>query len=295
MKFDLVIKNGTIVSHVGRYQANIGVKDGKISSIFSDMTDVSFTDEIDAKGKYILPGLIDAHVHFEDPGRPDREDFAHGTAGCAVGGITTPIIMPTNDPLILSKEALQVNLDSWADKGYVDYAVHGGVAIDSFETVEELWTDTGVCAIKAFMCYSSPNMGFVNDEVLFETLEALSKYDGMMIIHAENDGLINLYTRREHEKNVGDYGSFNRSRPDFGEVEAVRRAIFFVERTGGSALFPHIATAEALKEIKAAQNRGVKVYAEATPQHYTFNNKDFDEKGPYLKFTPVMYEQENMD
>lgn len=293
MKLDLLIKNGTVVTAHGRYCGNIGVVDGKVAQILAHGDEPEATKVVDAAGKFIIPGGIDAHVHFEDPGRPDREDFAHGTAACAVGGITTPVIMPTNDPLILSVEALQTNLASWKDNAYVDYAVHGGLDANSLKDVRRLWEETGVVSIKVFMCYSSPNMGFVNDQTLFEAMEIMAEIGGRLIIHAENDDILKLYERRIHEAGRTDYMSFNESRPAFGEVEAVRRAIFFAKQTGCPITIPHVSTAQSLREIKEAKDQGYEVWAESCPQYFTWVAEDTAKYGAFLKFSPVMHEEDN--
>ena len=138
-------------------------------------------------------------------------------------------------------------------------------------------------------------MGFVKDNTLYEGLEIIGKHNGLMIIHAENDEIIKLHEKRVHEANRIDPLSFNESRPGFGEVEALRRALLFVKVTGGSAIFPHISTAEGLLEIKKAKDEGLNVYAEACPQYFTFTTDDLAKQGPYLKFSPTMHDADNME
>ncbi|MCC8164753.1 MAG: amidohydrolase family protein [Planctomycetes bacterium] len=295
MKVDTLIKGGTIVTKDGRFSGSIGVTDGRISHILAEGVLVDAEKVIDAGGKYVLPGAIDAHVHFEDPGNTHREDFSHGTAACAVGGVTTCILMPIHDPIILNKKALQISLDAYKGRGYVDYGVHGGLDAGSLPDTRALWCDTGVTAIKVFMCQSSPIMGFVNDATLYEGLKIIHDVDGLMIIHAENDEIIKLFEKKAHDAGRTDPLSFNESRPGFGEWEAIRRAIFFARLTGATIIFPHVSTVEGLLEIHQAKAEGLKVYAESCPQYFTFTVDDLKEKGPYLKFSPTMHDQANME
>lgn len=295
MKVDTLIKGGTIVTKDGRYRGSVGVTGERITHILAEGVDIDAGKIIDATGKFVIPGAIDAHVHFEDPGNTHREDFTHGTAACAVGGVTTCILMPLHNPIILSKKTLQVSLDAYKGRGYVDYGVHGGLDADSLPETRELWCDTGVTAIKVFMCRSSPLMGFVNDAVLYEGLKLIHDLDGLMIIHAENDDIITLFEKKAHDAGRTDPMSYNESRPAFGEVEAIRRAIFFAKVTGTTVIFPHVSTADGLVEIHRAKEEGLRVYAESSPQYFTFTVEDLKKQGPYLKFSPTMHEQENMD
>ncbi|MGI6029184.1 MAG: dihydroorotase [Candidatus Heteroscillospira sp.] len=292
---DKLLINGTIVTKDSRFAGNVGIKGEKISCILAPDEKPEAAEVIDLQGKYLIPGMIDAHVHFEDPGHTDREDMPHGSAACAVGGVTTVVLMPTNDPLALTLEAWKANMDSYAGRAYVDYGMHGGVDAKSFPYTRELWRDSGATAIKAFMCYSSANMGYVNDETLYETLELAKEEDALVLLHCENDDIINLNNKRMKEAGRTDRLSFNHSRPGFGEVEAIRRALYFAKRLGNRVVICHVSTADGLEEIRRAKEEGVQVWAESCPQYFTFTTDDFEKQGPYLKFTPVMHEQDNQD
>lgn len=290
---DKLFVNGTIVTKDGRFAGNIGITGEKITHILAPEVKPEAKETVDLSGKYILPGMIDAHVHFEDPGHTDREDMLHGTAACAAGGVTTVVLMPTNDPLIFTLDAYKKNLEAYKDRAYVDYGIHGGLDAKSFPYARELWRESGVTALKVFMCYASANMGFVTDQTLYETLELAKEEDAIVIIHCENDEIIKMNEKRMKEAGRKDRLSFNHSRPGFGETEAVRRAIFFAKQTGARIMIPHVSTAESLLEIRKAKEEGVKVWAESCPQYFTFTTDDFEKQGPYLKFTPVMHEEEN--
>ncbi|WP_278287031.1 dihydroorotase family protein [Clostridium sp. AM58-1XD] len=122
---DKLFINGTIVTKDSRFAGNIGITGEKITHILSPDVQPEAKEVIDLSGKYVLPGMIDAHVHFEDPGHTDREDMLHGTAACAAGGVTTVVLMPTNDPLIFTLDAYKKNLEAYKDRAYVDYGIHG--------------------------------------------------------------------------------------------------------------------------------------------------------------------------
>lgn len=293
MKVEKLIVNGTIVTPFGRYKGDIGINEGKIASIFEKSEGINAKEVVDIKGKYILPGVIDAHNHFQDPGFTHREDFIHGTASCAAGGTTTTISHPMNDPAIVDVASYNANLKAYENRGIIDYGIHGGGTSDNIDDIEKLWTETGATAIKMFMCFSVKEFPFVHDDAMFEILERLGKLNGLAIIHAENDELIKLMETRLKSDGRRDPIAYNLSRPDIVEIEAIKRAIYLIEQTSSQALILHVSTAEGLTEIKNAQRRGVKVWAESCPHFFTFVREDMKELGPYLKFSPVMRDEEN--
>ena len=131
--FDFLIQGGTVVSPEGSHLMNIGIADGKVCELLSPHLVPPAKNIIQAEGMFIIPGLIDEHIHFNDPGTTFREDFEHATAACAVGGITTAIAMPTNMPLVLTPNSFQRTLDAYSHRGYVDYAIHGGLECGLFK------------------------------------------------------------------------------------------------------------------------------------------------------------------
>lgn len=293
MKVDKLLTNGTLVTAFGRYQSSIGIRDGKIVCISDDASQITADEIIDAEGKFILPGVIDAHIHFQDPGFTHREDFEHGTAACAVGGITTAMSHPMNDPAIVDVESYNANVAAYEGRSIVDYCVHGGGTSDNGEVIEDLWLNTGATCIKMFMCFSVKEFPFVQDDAMFDILQRLSKHNGLAIIHCENEPLIKLMERRLQAEGRKDPMAYNESRPEIVEIEAIKRAIFLVEQANAKALVVHVSTAEGLEEIKKAQQRGVQIYAETCPHFLTFVREDMNELGPFLKFSPVMRGEEN--
>ncbi|MBT8361518.1 MAG: dihydroorotase [Deltaproteobacteria bacterium] len=293
MNPDRVFSNGTIVTSSSRFTGDIGIKNGKICFI-SEVSDHHNTSEvIDVTGKYVLPGLIDAHVHFQDPGITHREDIEHGSAAAAVGGITTCISHPLNIPPAVDVTSYKETLACYQGRAVVDYALHGGGTASNLEEISNLWRNTGATSLKAFMCFSVAEFPFVQDDSMFVILEKLAAESGVAIIHAESDRLTSLLEERLKKAGRRDPRAHVDSRPVMVEVEAVNRAIFLLEQTGASAVILHVSSVEALSLINDAKQRGVNVYAETCPHFLTFNETDIDRHGPYLKFTPVMRNEEN--
>jgi dihydroorotase (multifunctional complex type) len=237
---------------------------------------------------------VDGHVHFQDPGLTHREDFEHGTAACAVGGITTAISMPMNRPPVVDVATYRETLDGYAGRGLVDYGLHGGGTADNGDEVGPLWRQTGATAIKIFMCTSgTKGFPFAGDASLFSILETLAGQKGLAIIHAENEELIRRREQQLQAAGRKDPMAYNESRPAYVEIEAVRRVLVMLEETGAEALIAHISTAETLREIARARHRGVRVWAETCPHFFAFVREDMNAHGPFLKFSPVMRDEAN--
>lgn len=293
MKVDKLLVNGTVVTQSGKFAAAIGIIGEKIAFITDNSSHIQADETIDVQGKYILPGVIDAHIHFQDPGFTHREDFEHATEACAVGGITMGVSHPMNDPAILDKASFEANVAAYEGRGIVDYGVHGGGTANNGEMIEDLWQDTGAASIKMFMCFSVKEFPFVQDDAMFDIFQRLSKMDGLAIIHCENNELIKLMEKRIKAEGRLDPMAYNESRPEIAEIEAIKRAIYLIEQANCKALIVHVSTAEGLEEIKKAQDRGVQVWAETCPHFLTFVREDMNIHGPFLKFSPVMRGEEN--
>ncbi|MEY8339266.1 dihydroorotase [Lachnospiraceae bacterium 62-35] len=290
---DKLIKNGTIVSHTGKYRGNLAVKDGRIWAITDTEEEMQAVEVIDASGKYIIPGLIDSHVHFQDPGFTEREDFESATAAAAAGGVTTAISHPMNNPPIVDEASYQFTVEAYNGRGIIDYGIHGGGTSSNIDKVEGLWKNTGAVSIKMFMCFSVAEFPYVRDDALYAILKKLSEINGLAMLHAENNELIEWNEKRLKAEGRLDPMAYHESHCAEGELESVKRALYYLELTGAKGVILHSGMCSALEEIRAAQRRGVKVYAECCPHFLTFTDKDMAEYGPYLKFSPVMRDEEN--
>lgn len=264
-KMDLLLTNGKIVTTEETFNGVIGVKDGKIAVIAENSFGIDAAHVIDLTGKYIMPGAIDPHVHFQDPGFTEREDFEHGTMAAAAGGITTTISHPLDFPPTTTFEALKVKEDSYCGNAYVDYAIHIGATSDNINLLTDLWKKTGATAIKMFMCFSVAEFPFVQDEAMIKVLEKISEMDAVAIIHAENDGMLKAMEEKIKKTGRKDGIAYNMTHPAEAEIEAIQRAIYYLEITGAKGVILHVSTAKGLELIHEAKERGVRVWAESAP------------------------------
>lgn len=288
---DKLFCNATVVNHSGRFRANVGTRDGIICYLGTDCPQAAQT--VDLAGRYLLPGCIDSHLHFQDPGYTEREDLVHGSAACAAGGVTTGISMPMNDPPAVDAESYAVSERAYAGRSYIDYALHIGATSENLDGLEALWCNSGAAAVKLFTCFSVRDFPYVRDDCLLRAFEILAKVGGVAMVHAENDAIIQSLEKKFRAEGRNSGEDHLLTHPIIGENEAIQRVLYFAERTGVETVILHVSNAEALEMIHAARQRGVNVHAESAPHMFAFTEEDIREQGPYLKFSPVMHDREN--
>jgi dihydropyrimidinase len=288
---DTIIKNGTIVTATEEYVADLGIKGGKIVAIGADLG--SEGEIIEAKGKYIMPGMIDAHVHFQLPfgGTVSADSFETGTRSAAAGGVTTVIdfaIQKTGEDL---KEVIKARKAEADGNVHVDYSLHGGMGNWNEQTKKQIKSiiKEGISSFKMFMIYRSEGW-LSTDPMLHEALTETKKHGGMIQVHAESvDLLEKLISEHQSDTEKKKEGAWLHvvTRPNVVEAEAIQRAIIWAENTGGHLYIVHMSTGEGADLVKAAQARGVKVIAETCPQYLLLNDEVFkSENGHYYATAP---------
>lgn len=294
-KMDMLLKNGTIVTPEESFSGMIGIADGKIQLICQNDMDIEADIEVDLSDKHILPGAIDPHVHFQDPGFTDREDFEHGTCAAAAGGITTAISHPLNLPPATTLGNFAFTEAAYKGKAYIDYALHAGATGENIDDIADLWKETGATSVKMFMCFSVAEFPYVDDGAMLRVLEKVAANNAVAIIHAENDGMLKMLEKKMKALGHNDGMAYNLTHPKEAEIEAIQRALYFLAVTGAEGVILHVSTAEGLELIHKAKESGVKVWAESAPHLFHFTDDCMKDKGPYLKFSPVMHDKDNQE
>jgi|SRR5690625_777482 len=296
MTYDLIIKGGQVVLRDGVRQLDIGIKDEKISCIAEQIT-ADAEEKIDAKGQYVMPGMVDTHVHISEPGRAEWEGFETGSKALAAGGTTSYVEMPLNAlPATTNKEALDLKLEAAGKQNYIDYGFYGGLVPDNLDKLEEL-SGAGVLAFKCFMSDITSDIpdDFTNvdDYTLYKGMQKLAELDQILCIHAENPSVTSKLAEefmKEGRTSAMDYPD---SRPIFTEVEAVQRAILFAKETGCKLHLVHISTSEAIQAILQARREGVDVTVETCTHYLALTAEDVEEIGPYAKCQPPLRKAED--
>jgi len=283
---DLVIRGGTLIAADGRLAAGLAIHDGVIVAIEEERFLPPARQTIDASGLFVLPGVIDAHVHFRDPGDTDNEDWETGSAAAACGGVTTVFDMPSTNPPVDNVANLRLKDSIARSKSHVDYGLYGLLGADNLAELEGL-SDHGVVGFKCFMSSSlSGRLPAPDDGVMLQAFERIARLGRRCIVHAENLGVV---TRRERQlKAAGrvDGRAHAESRPPVAAAEAVSRAIVFAESTGMRLHIAHESSADALPHIAAARARGLDVTVETCPQYLLLTDDDVAEKGGVLRCNP---------
>src|SRR5699024_2427422 len=187
--YDLIIKNGTVVTSEQTLAADVAVKDGKIAK-FAPNLDDSADRVIDAKGKHVFPGMVDAHVHFNEPGRTEWEGLETGSKSLAKGGATAFFDMPLNStPPVIDKKNLDIKKDLARDKSVVNAYCWGGLVPENIDNLQELH-ENGAIGFKAFMSPSGiDDFHNADDTTLFKGMEKIDSLGLFVYVHDESNSL----------------------------------------------------------------------------------------------------------
>jgi len=290
LRADILVQGGTLVSEHEVLTADLAIVDGRVAAIVEPgATGIQAETRVDARGKLVLPGLVDGHVHFNEPGRAHWEGFATGSAAAAAGGVTTFLDMPlNNDPPTLDGASLALKAEAVADRSVVDYGLWGGIVPGNLDRLGEL-EDGGVVAAKAFMCHSGLD-GYpgVDDAALYGALRRGAELGMVVGLHAESDGLTSALGREAQGVGRHDPRAWATSRPPFTEVEPVRRALYLAGEAGASIHFVHLSTPMSVREVAAARANGVQATLETCPHYLALDEDDLARLGPYGKCAPPL-------
>ncbi|MEJ2189973.1 MAG: amidohydrolase family protein, partial [Acidobacteriota bacterium] len=272
------------------------VEDGRFVEILPAGEDTAVGDEqwIDLGGALVLPGAIDAHVHFDDPGFTHREDFASGTAAAAAGGVTCIADMPcTSLPPITDTEALERKLEVIAAKAHVDYLLWGGVSANAMEKAN--WgemladlVDAGVAAVKVYALSGMDTFRDLSYAQIREVLQRTRRLGIPVGVHAEDRSIVRQFTERARLRGEDSAAAYAASRPSAAEAAAVTAVVEACRATGARVHIVHLAAGEALDVVSAARFEGLPVSAETCPHYLEFTLRDFERMGSLLKTAPVV-------
>jgi len=290
--YELVIKNGKVVLPDQVLKLDIAVSEGKIVALGEELSAAPLTQVIDAEGLYVLPGMIDIHVHFNEPALGHWEGFRSGSAALAAGGCTTYADMPLNgNPPTVNEAALQQKLNAAAGNSVVDYVLWGGLVPGNLDDLEAL-AAAGVTGFKAFL--SNPGgdgegrFREVDEDTLFQGMQRIAAVGGILALHAESEAITAVLTADAVRNGRSSARDFAACRPAEAELEAVSRALLYSERTGCRLHFVHISTAAAIEKIHEAKLRGLNVSVETCPHYLVLTERDMEDLGPVAKCAPPL-------
>lgn len=297
-KYDLVIKGGRVVLDDRVERTDIGIQGGKIAVLGTVPAEEAET-ALEAEGLVVVPGMIDVHVHFNEPGMAHWEGFPSGSAALAAGGCTAYFDMPLNGlPPTTTLAALEEKKRLAKGRSRVDYAFWGGLVPGNLEELAPL-AEAGVVGFKAFMSAAGGKedgaFREVDDATLYAGMREIARLGKILALHAESEAVIRALAADKASRGLAGPADYLQTRPVYAEVEAVRRALFFAEQTGCPLHFVHISSPEAAEKIARAKRSGLDVTLETCPHYLTLTGDALEQAGPVAKCAPPLRTQAEVE
>jgi dihydroorotase len=282
--FDLILKGGTVVNHDGESARDLGIRGGKFAAI-GDLSRASAGEVIDCKGLHVLPGVIDSHVHFREPGLTHKEDLESGSRGAVLGGVTAVFEMPNTDPLTISAGAIADKIKRGHHRMHCDFAFYVGATRENTKDLGELEMLPGVCGVKVFMGSSTGSLLIEDDEGVRAVLQAIRR---RAAFHSEDE-----YRLRERMnlRVEGDPRSHPVWRDATAALMCTQRLVRLAHETGKRVHVLHVTTKE--EAVFLADHKDV-ASAEATPAHLTLAAPDcYERLGTFAQLNPPIRDAEH--
>ncbi len=296
----LLIKNGRVITATDDYVADVYVEGEKIKAIGQSLP-MQADQTIDATGKYLIPGGIDVHTHMDLPfgGTSSSDDFETGTIAAAHGGTTTIVDFAVQSKGISMRQALDTWHNKATGKAVIDYGLHmilTELPDSALPDMDALVKHEGVSSFKLFTAY--PGVFLVDDATIFKAMKRTADNGGLICMHAENGGVIDLIVQRllAEGKTAPNYHAL--SRPDTAEQEAAHRVIALSEMAGVPVYIVHVSSHKAMEQIREARDRGLPAYGETCPQYLYLAYEDYADgsfNGAKYICSPPIRERSNQE
>src|SRR6516165_6085128 len=286
---DLIISGATVVSDTAAFKASVAISNGSVLAIGDAGAMPAAREVLDATGLHLLPGAIDVHVHFREPGYTHKEDWQTGTAAAAMGGVTTVFDMPNVDPPTGTPEALALKQEA-AKKAHVDYGIYGLLAEDNVDQLEAL-IKGGVAAFKCCMGNTFGNLPSPSTGAMLEAFEIIAQHGMRIALHAETASIMAWREKRLQAAGRNDPLAHLASRPAVVAVEAVSRAAVLAEWTGARIHILHISSADELRPLREAKARGVDITGETCPHYLLFDERAYTDQRGVIRVNPPVRER----
>jgi dihydroorotase len=290
---DLIVKNGTVVTSNATFAADVAIDGGTFVAIAAPgELGLTAAEEYDATGRYVLPGVIDGHVHFREPGFEYKEDWRTGSTAAAMGGVTTVIDMPNTNPKTDTVEGVELKKKLAEEKSYVDFGIIGLLVQDSVPALRSI-AAAGVVGYKCFLGETIGKIPAPDDGMMLDGLREIAATGLRIGFHAENNEIMQHLIRTFKAAGRKDPQAHVDSRPALAEVESIQRMGLYARHTGTKIHIFHLSSRDGLDMIDEWRAKGVDVTCE-TGGHYVFlGAEEMDTLGERLRMNPpVRYRSE---
>ncbi|MGB3829178.1 MAG: allantoinase AllB [Ornithinimicrobium sp.] len=292
---DVVFRAQRVLTPQGESALSIGVREGRIRTIGAYDAEVTGDRVIElGEDVVLMPGVVDTHVHVNDPGRTDWEGFTSATKAAAAGGVTTLIDMPLNSiPPTVTEQALALKRETAAPQAWIDVGFWGGAVPGNVPDLAPLH-EAGVFGFKCFLLHSGVDeFPHLNAEELVRAMREIASFGGLLIVHAEDAHVIEGAPQSQFPSS--HYDDFLASRPADAENRAIAQVIDGATETGCRVHILHVSSAGALPQIRAAKDHGVAITAETCPHYLTLRSEDIPDGATQFKCCPPIREGANQD
>lgn len=290
---DLVIRASDVLTENGRRPASVAIAEGLIVAVGEVDAPWRTSEEVVLpEGQVLMPGIVDTHVHVNEPGRTEWEGFASATRAAAAGGVTTLIDMPLNSiPPTTTVAGLEAKRAAAGPQAQIDVGFWGGAIPSNLGTLRELH-DAGVFGFKCFLSPSGVDeFPHLSRDQLTEAMREIASFDGLLIVHAEDPAELEASANEPGTS----YGAFVDSRPPASESSAIAHVIESVRATGCRAHILHLSSAEALPLVREAKAEGLPITAETCPHYLTFDAGSIPDGGTQYKCCPPIRDERNRE
>ncbi len=292
--YDTVISGGTLITPQGRFRGDLGIAQGRIAALSESR--LEGRERIDARGLHVLPGAVDLHVHFNEPGRGHWEGWAYGSRAALMGGVTTVVEMPLNAiPATVNRAALERKLEAARAGSAVDYALWGGLVDNNLADLSSLH-HTGTVGFKAFMVdICDDSFKFAPEPILREGMRLAASMGALVAVHAEDSS--RAWSRTHALINAGrtDLGAWLEARDPQTELNALHVALKLARDTGCALHVVHNSLPEGVELLARAKRAGGAVTLEVCPHHLLLTDEDFLRLGTEAKCAPPLRDRARLE
>lgn len=314
--WDLIVKNGKVVTQQGTVTVTLLIKDGKIVAMVAEGADIGgivagiqagvevgnevgsqAQQVVDATGKYVIPGMVDAHVHIGEPGKSEKEEISTGTQSAAAGGVTTIMLMPNSIPPVNSVESLESRRDLFNGKSFVDFALLGGAGAELAENIVPQ-AHAGAVGYKSYIrAYTPSRKGLICQDAgdVYVTLKEVAHTGRRVGFHAEDASLIKVLTHELQNAGKTGFQDFHPSRPESTEIISTLILLEVALLTGAPLHLVHMSSPRAIELARQWKEWGADLSVETCPHYLLFSDEETAEWGPYAQVVPPLRSPEAVE